>query len=512
MTRTKPLGVLTGTLVPLILLSACFVSPIRDDFSIQKAAEITQQRNQRTEEAAAPIVMRPLKSGAPERLLILFPGMNRSPEEYLSLAREIQESSAFSLWIGILAFTGDIVNPVQDDAAIERVFATVRDLGFTSVERKQTTLAGHSVGGIIAQNYIKKKDFAGLVLLSSYLVRNDGRSTLPEMQVPVLTLTGELDGQTRVTRIALDAKSFFEIASLNPDVQKPLAEKPVVVLPGVNHAQFADGKQLDSDLEPELDLKAAQSRIAEVVSDFIVMNASPDTLSDERVKAFDRMTLAVQKTREIVEPYWEAQEKDELACGEAQAEEAKLLPPGFKLKTRSERVLGLAPFAASKPKIQLQGSEEMEINISYHLVYPHNFLDISNIPESARALSCKTKSREAIHAAAGIANAPLLNCADLNRKIFNWALNEISPTARERFMRRGRTMVFGDDREFASGIQWLPSKLNIEENPDSRELKVTSTALRSGLNAPAPLAGMHYCKLLPPTQAMEWILLEGLRD
>ncbi|NBW81707.1 hypothetical protein EBR21_08130, partial [bacterium] len=266
------------------------------------------------------------------------------------------------------------------------------------------------------------------------------------------------------------------------------------------------------DLEPEHDYNTAQSEIARVVSDFMIMNDTTSLLNDDKVRAFERMSAAVEKTKEIVEPYWAALEKDVTWCSEAQAEEASPLPASIQLKIDAEKSDDLGSFAASKPKATLKPNGDLELSITYNLTYPHNFLDISNIPESARALSCKTKSREAIRSLTGLDQAPALACADLNKKIFNWAIDKVRPEVSQRFLRRGRTMVFADDREFASGIQWLPSKFQIEKNPDTREATVTSTALRSGLNVPAMLAGMHYCKLLPPTQVMEWILLEGLRD
>jgi pimeloyl-ACP methyl ester carboxylesterase len=510
MNQIRPSGVLTRLLAPAFLVSSCSIFPNQQNFSTPETSGITEILSKAPEQAVAPLVLRPTKADAPERLLILLPGMNRSPSDYLSLARAVQEKSPHRLWIGILGFTSDAVNPVQFDAGVEQVFSTVRGLGFASVGHEQTTIAGHSVGGIIAQKYVQDKKFAGLVLLSSYLIRTDGRSSLPDMQLPVLTLTGDLDGQTRVTRIALDARSFFDLAN-TADVQQTLAEKPVVVLPGINHAQFADGKQLSTDLDPQLNYNAAQANIAATVADFIVMNDSNALLNSDKILAFERMSTAVQKTKELVEPYWAAREKDQTWCSEAQAEEASVLPANFKLKIVAEKSDNLSSFAASKPKASLKPNGELEFSITYNLIYPHNFLDISDIPESARALSCKNKSREAIRAILDLDQEPALGCAELNKKIFNWALEKVSPEVRQRFQQRGRTMVFADDREFASGIQWLPSKLSIENIANTNEAKVTSTALRSGLNVPAMLAGMHYCKLLPPSQAMEWILLEGLR-
>ena len=510
MNQTRPAGVSIRLLAPAVLFSACSIVPSQRNLSYPKTSGMTENLRNAALEALVPFVLSPTKTDAPEQLLILIPELKRASSEYISLARSVQERSPHRLWIAILDFKSDDVNPVQVDAEIERVFSAVRDLGFASVRRDNTTIAGHSSGGVIAQKYVRDKEFAGLVLLSSYLIRTDGRSSLPEMQLPVLTLTGDLDGQTRVTRIALDAKSSFDLAG-TADGQQTLAEKPVVVLPGINHAQFADGKQLPTDLEPELSYETAQANIARTIADFIVLNNSDALLNDSKTQAFERMSTALQKTREIVEPYWNAREKDQTWCSEAQAEEASALPASLKLSIQAEKSHDLGSFAASKPKAFLKPSGELELSITYNLIYPQNVHDSSDIPESARALSCKNKSREAIRTMTELEQEPALSCAELNKKIFSWALDKVSPEVSRRFQQRGRAMVFADDREFSSGIRWLPSELSIENLADRNVAKVTSTALRSGLKLPAAIAGMHYCKLLAPTQVMEWILVDGLR-
>ena len=70
-------------------------------------------------------------------------------------------------------------------------------------------LAGHSLGGVMAQNYAKAhfSEIKGQILMGSVLTRdkrqlNDDGSTHFTQQVPTLTLGGTKDGLMRVSRLA----------------------------------------------------------------------------------------------------------------------------------------------------------------------------------------------------------------------------------------------------------------------------------------------------------------------
>lgn len=70
-------------------------------------------------------------------------------------------------------------------------------------------LAGHSLGGVMAQNYaakntdtIKGQILMGSVLLRSWHSINEDGTTKWDYDVPTLTLGGTKDGLLRVSRVA----------------------------------------------------------------------------------------------------------------------------------------------------------------------------------------------------------------------------------------------------------------------------------------------------------------------
>lgn len=70
-------------------------------------------------------------------------------------------------------------------------------------------MAGHSLGGVMAQNYANKNSdvIKGLILMGSVLERgtheiNENGETHFTFKVPTLTMAGEKDGLMRISRVA----------------------------------------------------------------------------------------------------------------------------------------------------------------------------------------------------------------------------------------------------------------------------------------------------------------------
>lgn len=289
-------------------------------------------------------------------------------------------------------------------------------------------------------------------------------------------------------------------------------KKPVIVLPKINHAQFASGEQSKADLKPEVEYSQAQKEIASVVSDFMSANNNPELNTNESTDAALRLSAAVNSTRKMLSPYWAAQSKDQHWCEESQRYSLSALPLSAKIEISHTVHKNITAFARSKPKAEVDNNNNLFISIDSMMSYHPNVIDRSTIPESAQTLACKNKSSEAIGQLLGLGTSTHENCSELNSKAYNWALDQVSTEVRERFLRRGRQLEFASDKIVASGLQWLPARVEFKNQNDTRHTVVTSVGMKTKLDAPLGLAGMHYCKLLSPTRAMEWILVDGLRD
>lgn len=82
----------------------------------------------------------------------------------------------------------------------------MKDFGF---EGDEVFLAGHSLGGVFAQDYAYKHadDYSGVMLMGAGIQRkyrelNDEGLTHWTVDVPTLTISGTKDGLYRITRVA----------------------------------------------------------------------------------------------------------------------------------------------------------------------------------------------------------------------------------------------------------------------------------------------------------------------
>jgi pimeloyl-ACP methyl ester carboxylesterase len=155
------------------------------------------------------IVFMPQK---PKAGFVLYPGGRVDPVSYAPAAREIAAAGYLVVItpapLNLAFFAPDQVN------AVMRYFPTI----------EHWIIGGHSLGGVMAANYVSRNPTAvdGLVLWASYPAQTDDLSGL---NVPVLSLSGSLDGLSTVEKIQNSLK-FLPSTAI------------VQTIEGGNHAQF----------------------------------------------------------------------------------------------------------------------------------------------------------------------------------------------------------------------------------------------------------------------------------
>ena len=72
-------------------------------------------------------------------------------------------------------------------------------------------------------------------------------------------------------------------------------------------------------------------------------------------------------------------------------------------------------------------------------------------------------------------------------------------------------MVMVADRNTENGGKWIIVPLSYDSNSDRTEVDVSSYAYRMSAEFPVEIfAGDHYCMILSPFKAMEWITTDSL--
>uniref|UniRef100_A0A7S2MSG7 Uncharacterized protein n=1 Tax=Octactis speculum TaxID=3111310 RepID=A0A7S2MSG7_9STRA len=158
--------------------------------------------------------------------------------------------------------------------------------------------------------------------------------------------------------------------------------------------------------------------------------------------------------------------------------------------------------------------------------------DTGFAPVSAIEFRTKLKSRQAMWEASGLdvnskddTDATDFNiCGAINQASLDWALASASEKALERYNSYGEKLVITADKEApigATGPEWIELRLNFERVTASSGAVATAVNVSSwsfttenynkGDVPYIVTAGYHYCKILSPARALEWVYVDSLR-
>ena len=156
------------------------------------------------------------------------------------------------------------------------------------------------------------------------------------------------------------------------------------------------------------------------------------------------------------------------------------------------------------------------------------FPNKSAAPLSFYEFKTKLKSRVAAWEAAGLgaqsADLDKKNntmCRAVNEEAWAWALSNAEESVREKFLKDGEPFVMVDDKEATIGYkgpEWIADEMVYKrvKTATGSQIEIQSWKFVVGNTNEGHVpwflpAGMHYCKLLSPARAMEWIYTDGLR-
>ena len=145
-------------------------------------------------------------------------------------------------------------------------------------------------------------------------------------------------------------------------------------------------------------------------------------------------------------------------------------------------------------------------------------LDLGKTPIASKSMRVKFKSSQIIHikgreedASFDELDLKLTECRDVNREVLAWAYDQASETARELYDTVGEPLVEVDDINQTNGGLWIIEDLKFEEAADKSEVDNVSVACILPQDEKIPIfKSMHYCKVLSPFRALEWIYVDSL--
>ena len=485
------------------------------------------------------IVLKPLKKSSTAEIgVVVIQGAQITPDKYLPLISKLQNVSTYSLWVGVPEFPLDTPEPLAISSGVQRIIKSMTSAGMPATAK--IFFIAHSLGGIIIQDYLASnpKMAAGQVLMGSFLLSKYRNTNYP---VPTMTLGGEMDGLCRVTRI-MEEYYFRILHAADPDTA--LRNFPVLVIQGLSHIQFASGDPPTlvkaRDLKPEISLDDAHEILAGFISAFLKVQMGDKIGMMPLVDASHATSVFLQP---IITAY-------ELEGFYSFKPPCNSNPPsshcttGSKWSERAQQIMGglttakLNDTDAFHPVWQINPVHLPHVNskcaspnascvlltntVTQNVYEQLDSLDTGFVATSAYEMRVKLKSRQAIMDAAGYKNVNFNTsdggsiCRTINEASYEWAQGNVAQATLARFKKYGVQIVPGDDLgPYNEGPLWIWKSLAYSDGKDStgrQTLEVKSVMMRTPIDYTIKAAaGMHYCKLLSPARATEWMYVDGLR-
>ena len=449
-----------------------------------------------------------------DKIVFLTPGALLKSEDYQGLIHQIQLAQPETL---ILSYDPGLRTPLayQLKSKLKAVFKILKNCSSPNMTAPDFFLAGHSMGGISAQEVWKDFPIDALILLGSYLTRkhanSEGNDSILHHKLPTLTLGGELDGFTRLPRLIENWQVLSQTFHYSQGFEIPAF--PIVVLEGINHFQFANGKVDPEDAVTEVTLEEAHTKIADVITLFTEMH-SKAIESEEISASLEKFSAYLKHTKFFVDQWSAAKNFDQAACSDQMQQKLQglgVIEGNYQPEIKTKQFNNRSNFAMSKPSLKIS-DQKIEIEVMQHIRINPNPFDISKFPQSPTAIACKLKSEAAIleNLRSEFEDSPssASSCASYNIKTFKSVFSLLSTKQLNRWQKLDAQFEILPDKFYGTGISWVAS--NIQRNQKSNTFyEFRLPALYTKVTFAKPFEGMHYCTLLPAQKILEIVSLES---
>lgn len=487
--------------------------------------------------AADHVILKP-KDAKTQKMLVIIPGGKVPSEHYRQTGLAIQDALAqqgeSDLWVVIPSVfqklciiscvSKSLCSPLHN--TVEAALNLAVEQGWKQ-QAKDMWLAGHSLGAtcanVLFQAYLSASPYSGLIVMGGY-VDEGGQFDLVHYPVPVLTLNVELDGGlARPGKISTWWRQFRQIRNSSGN-DTALRSKPVVVLPHLNHSNFCPGFDVAGDLRAEVPQAEATRLIADTVAAFLTlhMNASQQS----QAKALQMLESQVDWTEQLMTPYLKAQDWERDAMNHSVSSEgaspfcalAQRTLAGLDYKD-DQRLEVLDGFHISSPNLEHchpnwtveEGSDEVRLLVR-SCSHTNYYADLSNTGKFTAALEigCKLLAATRIEQQLKVKAAQNhLPCSEMNKMAVHLAERLALSSTLKRYQATGRKWCFLPDSPSVAGPVWVfHDRLQLHENNSC--MSVQSPAMLTDVNAEI-YPGIHYCKVLSPARALDWMMTDSLK-
>jgi len=433
------------------------------------------------------------------------------------------EKAGISLWTSTLSYWFDLPLPIRFKQNYKNAVRDMQAAGLP--ENAELVLTGHSMGGGVvldaAIDLYNEGMLNTMVLQAAYITRKFFPPIAAEFNypVPTLTIAAELNfGSARITRMT---EAFYKQVGHED-------KHPVVLVEGMNHMQFASGYDKE-DLAPEIDEVSAQEKVSRLAVNFISKNmglASSELLTAEMANAYKIMSpfikaseLAGSKEFNVPNQWGVPGKKcprdvcptssDWVNRAQAHIAGDDVMATGAAVKNNFAN-LNPWDFGDREDRKPFIDGKVMQAYLQSNKISEKDFKDDVDGFRTAESLAVKFISRQ--YAALHFLEKDIPKdgdvCVELNKMAYEYALANAPAKTRARYEKFGQKFVFAASKYEVAGPLWAGGQLRWREVSAGLELRSQALFTPPGNKA---IDGNHYCQLLSPARAMEWLYVDGLK-
>jgi len=436
------------------------------------------------------------------------------------------EKNGISLWFAILGYWFNLPIPINTKKNVNNGISAMRGAGLPA--NGPVLFSGHSMGGgaplPIVQELYDEGVLSGVVLQAAFITRSFFPPVTADLAftAPTLTVGAELNFATaRITRFA---EAVY---------RQPEATHPVVIIEGMNHGQFFTGGSFE-DIKPEISHVEAQEKQAKIVIDwlrkFLGMGsgsflrsevARTKTLVQPLITAFElEGSRAFNVPNQVGTPNWECprgvcpQGSPWVAEMQAYMAGKNVMDSGVQIQNSFADLFPFSGGDREGRKPFVSGDTIQAYVMASNSAGGLGDQDGGDFTEDTQPfatgeLLAKFVSRQ--NAGKKLLGRDLPAdtdiCQELNQQAYNYALQNAGAKTRQRFDAHGEKMKMVATGYTFAGPLWVYSQMSLRSRGGVMEVK--SQGLFTGLGS-KEIDGNHYCKLLSPAKAMEWVYVDGL--
>jgi len=228
-----------------------------------------------------------------------------------------------------------------------------------------------------------------------------------------------------------------------------------------------------------------------------------------KVAAMQTMKDMLSFSQEMCEPYLRA---FDIESSGSMCEDAQRIVAGLSAEDSGRlKVVNLpvpfADFEHSRTGYELDSDSVLEAHISSSFEGPGA---LGVVHGAAKSLACKMLDSTRVAEQLQVETTQGVQCGELTQQAVAMAERLLPQRSLERYRAAGRTVCTAEDKEVFGDIGPVFVHGSIVTKETQECLTVRALSLTNTIKS-LIFPGVHYCKLLSPALAMEWMMTDGIK-